>query len=86
MTPKLYKPFKSRRKNKKYSVYVLKNNKKTLIHFGDTRYQQFKDKLGEYSQLDHNDPKRRKSYLARHGGAKQTDKNTTSYWATKILW
>ena len=31
----LYKPFKSSAKNKKYSVYVLKNGKKRLIHFGD---------------------------------------------------
>ena len=36
----LYKPFKSKAKNKKYSVYV-KGGK--LIHFGDKRYGQYKD-------------------------------------------
>ena len=36
---KLYEPFKSKAKNKKYSVYVLGGK---LIHFGDTRYEQFK--------------------------------------------
>tara|TARA_R100001015_G_scaffold17096_1_gene9154 strand:- start:515 stop:757 length:243 start_codon:yes stop_codon:yes gene_type:complete len=77
----LYKPFKSKAKNKKYSVYV-KGGK--LIHFGDNRYGQFKDKLGHYSHLDHNDPKRKKSYYARHG--KATSKDTAKYWAHKILW
>ena len=30
------KPFVSNNKNKKYSVYVLKNNKIKLINFGET--------------------------------------------------
>ena len=51
----LYKPFKSKAKNKKYSVYV-KGGK--LIHFGDKRYGQYKDKIGLYSHLDHNDGKK----------------------------
>jgi len=81
----LYKPFKSKAKNKKYSVYVKgKNGKPKLIHFGDKRYGQFKDKLGVYSKLDHNDPKRKKSYYARHG--KATSKDTAKYWSHKILW
>ena len=81
---KLYKPFKSKAKNKKYSVYVMKNGKKRLIHFGDKRYQHFKDKLGKYSSLNHGDKERRKRYYARH--CKTTDKNTAKYWANKILW
>ena len=81
----LYKPFPSKAKNKKYSVYV-KNGKggKKLIHFGDSRYPQYRDKLGHYKSKDHGDEKRRKSYLARHGST--TDKNTAKFWATKILW
>ena len=39
----LYKPVKSTRKHKKYMV----KPKKGIKHFGDTRYQQFKDKLKE---------------------------------------
>ncbi len=84
MEKELYKPFKSSAKNKKYSVYVMKNGKKKLIHFGDSRYGQFKDKLGEYKHLDHGDPKRKKNYYARHG--KATSKNTAKYWSHKILW
>ena len=86
MTDKpLYKPFKSSAKNKKYSVYVKgPNGNKKLIHFGDKRYPHYKDKLGHYRSKDHMDPKRRKSYYARHGPA--TDKNTPKYWSHKILW
>jgi len=80
----LYKPFKSKAKNKKYSVYVMKNGSKRLIHFGDSRYPQFRDRLGHYSSKDHRDPKRKKAYYARHG--EETDKNTARYWAHRILW
>ena len=80
----LYKPFKSKAKNKKYSVYVIKNKKKRLIHFGDSRYGQFKDKLGEYSKLDHGDKKRKDNYYKRHGPSK--DKNSARFWSHKILW
>lgn len=80
----LYKPFKSTVKNKKYSVYVIKNGKTKLINFGDSRYGQFKDKLGEYKHLDHGDPKRKELYYKRHGKTK--DKNTAKYWAHRVLW
>ena len=52
----LYKPFKSKAKNKKFSVYVMKNGSKRLIHFGDSRMQDFRQ---------HKDEKRRTSYLKR---------------------
>ena len=80
----LYKPFVSKAKNKKYSVYVMKNGKKRLIHFGDSRYGQFKDKIGHYSSLDHNDKERKKRYYQRHG--QTTDKNSAKYWSHKVLW
>jgi hypothetical protein len=89
----LYKPFKSKVSGKKYSVYVMKNNKKTLIHFGDSNMQHFKDKIGEWSSLDHNDKERRKSYRSRSGGIKNKrgeltakDKNSANYWSRRILW
>jgi len=81
----LYKPFVSKAKNKKYSVYVKgKEGKPKLIHFGDRRYKQFKDKLGHYSKLDHNDEKRKEAYYARHGEAKS--KNSSKWWSHEILW
>ncbi len=83
--PILYKPWPSKAKNKKYSVYVKgKNGKVKKINFGDKRYGQFKDKLGKYKSKDHGDKKRRKAYYDRHG--RTTDKNTALYWANKILW
>ena len=48
------------------------------------RYSQYKDKLGHYAHLDHNDKKRRASYYARHGPS--SDKNSAKYWAHKTLW
>lgn len=89
----LYKPFVSKSKNKKYSVYVMKDGKKKLIHFGDARMEQYKDKIGHYKSLDHNDPKRRKSYLARAKGIKNKkgeltwkDKNSANYYSINFLW
>ena len=81
----------STRKNKKYMVKV--NNK--WIHFGDTRYQQYKDRtpLKLYSSLDHKDNERRANYLKRakgiknkHGDLSYLDKNSPNYYSVKYLW
>ena len=91
----LYKIFKSKNKNKKYSVYVMKNGKKTLIHFGDKRYQQFRDTtpLRLYKKLDHMDNDRRRRYLQRSrkitnkkGELTHKDKNSSNYYSIKFLW
>jgi hypothetical protein len=92
----LYKPFKYKGNGVfKYSVYVKNETtgKPKLIHFGNKKYQQFKDKIGHYKNLDHNDPKRRERYLARAKGIRNKkgeltwkDKNTKNYWAVRILW
>tara|TARA_B100000963_G_C22209867_1_gene486815 strand:+ start:266 stop:547 length:282 start_codon:yes stop_codon:yes gene_type:complete len=82
----LNKPFKSKQKYKKYSVYVLKDGKRRLIHFGDKRYQHFKDRIGHYSHLDHNDKKRRENYYKRHKEKNIKDKSRPKYWSHKILW
>jgi len=80
----LYKPFKSKAKNKKFSVYVMKDGKKKLIHYGDSRYEDF---------TQHKDKERRKSYLLRAKGIKNKkgeltwkDKNSANYWSVKTLW
>ena len=80
----LYKPFKSKAKNKKFSVYVMKNGKKTLINFGDSRYEDF---------TQHKDKTRRDNYLKRAKGIKDKngnltwkDKNTSNYWSIHYLW
>ena len=80
----LYKHFPSKAKNKKMSVYVMKDGKRKLIHFGDTRYQDF---------TQHGDKQRRLNYLTRTAGIKnkegkltKDDKNTANYWSRKVLW
>tara|TARA_R100000654_G_scaffold1616_2_gene5848 strand:+ start:1483 stop:1719 length:237 start_codon:yes stop_codon:yes gene_type:complete len=76
----LYKPVKSTRKYKKYMI----KTKKGIVHFGDNRYNQFRDKIGLYSDLDHNDEKRRDLYYKRHG--RTAKKDTAKYFSHKYLW
>ncbi len=79
----LYKPFKSKSKNKRYSVYVKNDKGNTkLIHFGDSRYSVY---------FEHKDKQRQKNYLSRAKGIKNKkgeltykDKNTSAYWAVKL--
>ncbi len=68
MPQRVEKIFKSNRKNKKYVAHINDKGQIIKIHFGDKRYQQYKDKIGEYSQKDHKDNKRRKLYYLRHSG------------------
>jgi oligoendopeptidase F len=80
----LYKPFKSKAKGKKMSIYVMKDGKKKLIHFGDSNMQ-------DYTQ--HKDPVRRKAYLARSAGIRnkegkltKNDRTSPNYWSRRVLW
>lgn len=71
---------KSTRKNKKYMIKI----DGRTVHFGDKRYQHYKDKIGMYSHLDHNDKERRRLYYARHG--KDAVKYSPKYFSHKYLW
>ena len=80
----MYKPYKSSNAKKKGMVYVMKNGAKKLIHFGDSSMQSFDQ---------HKDPARRKNILARSAGIKDKqgnltakNKNSSNYWARKMLW
>ena len=80
----LYKPRTSTKSGKKGMVYVIKDGKKILLHFGDATMKDF---------TQHKDPKRRKSYLARSGGIRdkqgrltKNNRNSANYWSRKILW
>ena len=72
---------KSTRKNKKYMVKVGTR----WIHWGDSRYQQYKDMtpLKAYSYLDHGDAKRRALYHQRHKHTK--DPSSAAYWGRSSL-
>jgi len=75
---------KSTRAGKKGMVYVMKDGKKKLIHFGMSS-------MSDYTQ--HKDKKRRKSYLARSAGIRNkqgkltaNDKNSANYWSRRVNW
>lgn len=71
---------KSTRANKKYMVKVGSR----YVHFGDKRYQHYKDQIGLYSHLNHLDKDRKRLYYARHGF--QAVKGTPKYFSHKYLW
>jgi len=83
---------KSNRKDKKYSVITPEGKK---IHFGNKKYEHFKDTtgLGLYRKLNHNDKKRQKNYCNRSGGIKnkqglltKNDKESANYYSRMYLW
>ena len=78
---------KAKAKNKKYSALL--KNKKTgrikKINFGDVRYQQYYDRLGLYSHLNHGDPERRRRYIARHS-ANSFKPYSANYFSRFYLW
>ena len=82
----LYKPFKSKKKGKKYSVYVKSSSGgKRLIHFGASGMDDWRSGTATKEQ--------RKSFRARMKGIKKKDgsyaykdKNSPAYWALNYLW
>lgn len=74
-----------KKSTRKYKKYMIKVGDK-WIHFGDNRYEQYKDStpLRLYSRLDHNDIRRRQLYYIRHG--RTSNKNSAKYWSNKYLW
>ena len=74
---------------KKYNAIIedVKTRKRMKVPFGSSIHEQYRDDvpLKIYSRLDHNDEKRRKNYLARHGDTMKK-KFSASYFSAKYLW
>jgi hypothetical protein len=81
---------------KKYTAYIKdKKTKKTRkLHFGDCRYQQYKDRtsLQLYKHKNHNTRKRMQNYYSRHSGMKHRGSaikkekaESKGYYTPKIL-
>lgn len=77
-------PVKSWRADKKMVVLAKKGNKTKVIHFGQVGYSDF---------TKHKDPSRRRNYLKRSSGIRNSKGKLTkddifsaNYWARKILW
>ena len=76
----------SNKKNKKYDVYKIENNKLIyIVSFGDNRYEQYYDKLGYYKKLNHYDKDRLYRYYIRNGHH-NNDVNSAKYWSNNFLW
>lgn len=77
--------YPSNRENKKYKAVVYKDSKKIgTYHFGDKRYEQYKDSVSNlYSKLNHNDKERRKLYRARH---KEGKFPSPAWFSWNYLW
>lgn len=69
----LNKPFRLQGETKKFAVYVKKTN-------GDIKKVRFGD---PNMKVRNNDPKRAKSFKARHKCSEKKDKTTPGYWACK---
>lgn len=80
---------RSKKKGSKYDAIIEDKvtKRQQRVPFGDVRYQHFSDKSGLklYSRLDHNDPKRRAAYKARHENTRHK-KFSSSWYADTVLW
>lgn len=94
MNEEIFDIRKSNRKNKKYVATVGDAKKKRKIHFGDSRYEQYRDStnIGAFSKKDHRDEKRRRNYFKRHSGVnnkkdaiKKEIKESNGKYNAKIL-
>lgn len=79
-----YDIFVSKRKNKKYDVY---KDGKYILSFGQRNMQHYRDKIGHFSNLDHNDKQRLANFKNRFRQLiAKNDKNSAMYWSDKYLW
>ena len=80
---------RSKKKGSKYDAIIEDKvtKRQQRVPFGDIRYQHFFDSTGLklYSRLDHNDPKRRAAYKARHENTRHK-KFSSSWYADRFLW
>lgn len=81
---------KSKAKNKKYTAFIKnkKNDRIIKIHFGDDRYEHFKDStgLGVWKKKDHMDPERRRRYQSRHSVYLNEKEYSPAYFSWNFLW
>jgi len=71
----------STREHKKYDAIV--DGKK--YSFGDNRYEQYRDKIGYYHDMNHNDIVRKHMYHKRHW-KDELNKYSPGYFSMRYLW
>lgn len=81
-----YPIFLSDRPEKKYyALTTSRAGNPIRVYFGATGYEQFRDKIGYYSDFDHHDPIRRRNYKLRHEGNRHV-KGSAGWFSDRILW
>lgn len=78
-----YKIFVTNKPGKKY--YALVGKKKVYFGGDPRKYEHFYDKMGYYSNLNHNDKERRKRYKQRHEKYRHIV-GSPSWLSDQILW
>ena len=76
-----YPIFLSDKPNKKY--YAIVGRRK--VYFGQRPYEQYKDRIGYYSDLDHGDPVRRKNFKSRFERIRHNI-GSAAWFSDKLLW
>lgn len=80
---------RSRVSGKKYDAIIEDKitKKRQRVPFGSSIHDQYRDSTGLklYSRVDHNDEKRRQSYLARHEKTRHK-KFSPSWYSSVFLW
>lgn len=80
---------RSRSRGKKYDAIIEDKftKRQQRVPFGSNVHEQYRDNTGLklYSRLDHNDPKRRANYKARHEKTRHK-KFSSSWYADQFLW
>ncbi len=81
-----FKKTPSTHKSKYFAILEHKQTgRQKKVPFGSKSYEQYCDKIGEYSSKDHGDKERRRRYRARHFG-EDKNKFSSGYFAWKYLW
>lgn len=80
---------RSKKMGKKYDAIIEDKitKRQQRVPFGSNIHEQYRDTTGLklYSRLDHNDEKRRQSYLARHEKTRHK-KFSSSWYSSVFLW
>ncbi len=82
---KLRKPFPSKVKGKKFSVYVMKDGKRKLIHFGASGYPDWRSGSATKEQRE-SYRKRASGILKKDGSRAIDDINSPAYFSYSYLW
>ena len=82
---KLRKPFPSKVKGKKFSVYVLKDGKRKLIHFGQAGAIDWRS--GKATKEQRASYRARASGILKKDGSRAIDdRNSPAYFSYSYLW